>query len=213
MERIFYSIKSKIRAQNIIKIIKQNKLISLFIFFLLMGMIFGTVSAKNASEQMINNLDFLFASNFTNRGSQSMFTTFVVSLNSLFIFVFFIFLLGLCLFGTVVIPATLFFRGFGLGITAGFLYSIYGFKGILFHLIVILPGVLISSIAIVIESKEAVMFSSRLVSKVLPKSPPEKLWSYFKIYLVRTGYIFIIITISAIVDMLFNFIFARLFSF
>lgn len=213
MKRIFYTLKKNCNMQSFIKIIKQNKLISLFIFFLLMGMVFGALSAKNASSSIIESLDFLFASNFKNRETQSMFTTFIASLNSLFIFVFFIFLLGLCMFGVVVIPASLFFRGFGLGITAGFLYSMYGAKGILFHLIVILPGVFLSSIAIIIEAKESLIFCSRLISKVLPKAPPEKLWPYFKTYLIKTGYIFIIITICAALDMLLNSIFAHLFSF
>lgn len=213
MKRIFYFIKRNCNTQNLITVIKQNKLVSLFIFFLLIGMIFGALSAKNASDSVIESLDFLFASNFKNRDSQPMLTTFIVSLNSLFIFVFLIFLLGLCMFGIVVIPASLFFRGFGLGITAGFLYSMYGVKGILFHLIVILPGVFLSSIAIVIEAKEATIFCSRLISKTLPKSSPEKLWPHFRSYLTKTGYIFIIITICAAIDMIFNSIFAHLFSF
>ena len=214
MKRIIFSkLKEHKSGNTVIKLIKQNKAAVFFIFFLLLGMIFGTLCVGMAEDNIIENLDFLFASNFKIRSEQSLFEIFSTSLTSSFIFVIIMLLLGLSIWGSLTVPAIVFFRGLGLGLTAGFLYSHYGAKGFLYHLVVLLPGVLISSIAIVLQAKESASFSIKLASKILPKGSLDKLWNKFKLYLLRTGYVFIILVISSVADMLFTMLFSRYFNF
>lgn len=198
---------------GIVKFIRENKLISLLTLFLICGMVLGAASARFANDNMIENMDFLFASNFKVRASQSLFNTFAASLTSSFIFVICTFLMGLSVWGVVPIPIIPLFRGVGLGLTAGFLYSNYGFKGFAYHLIVLLPGILISAAAIILEAKEAIFFSLKLASTISPKSSPEKMWTKFRMYLLHTGYVFIISVVASIIDTLFTVLFAGWFNF
>lgn len=206
---------NNIRANksNYIKMIKRNKMIAFLILFLFAGMVLGTFSVGLAQENTIENLDFLFASNFKIRSEQSLFEIFSISLTSSFIFVICMVLFGLSIWGIVIIPVVPFFRGFGLGLTAGFLYVNYGVKGFLYHLIVLLPGVLISSLAIVLQAKESSIFSARLATKILPKENIDRLWERLKLYFLRTGYVFIILVVASFVDMVFTMMFSRYFSF
>ena len=78
------------------------------------------------------------------------------------VFLLFCFLCGLSIWGAYCVPLAPLFRGFGMGITAGYLYAAYGFQGFLFHLAVILPGAFICLIAILIASRESMLFSKKI---------------------------------------------------
>lgn len=214
MKMILFSGRRKDKSKTrFISLIKKYKLLTLIALLLLSGMIFGTFCVGFAEENTIESLDFLFASNFKVRSQQSLFEIFSTSLTSSFVFVALMTLLGLSVWGVLAIPAVPFFRGFGLGLTAGFLYSNYGIKGFLYHLIVLLPGVIISSVAILIHARESLVFSARLMSKILPKGNIDRLWERTKLYFLRTGYVLIILAASSLVDMLFTMLFSGYFNF
>ena len=67
-------------------------------------MISGTIAAKNADENLLAQLDFLFASNFKSRIQQPAGNTFAASLASSFIFLLVIFLSGCSLWGGLFDP-------------------------------------------------------------------------------------------------------------
>ena len=202
--------KSKV---SIIRLIKKYKLLTLIALFLLSGMTFGTFCVGLAGESTIESLDFLFASNFKVRSQQSLFEIFSTSLTSSFVFVAVMILLGLSAWGILAIPAVLFFRGFGLGLTAGFLYANYGIKGFLYHLIVLLPGVILSSVAILMHARESLIFSARILSRILPRGNIDRLWERAKLFFLRTGYVLIILAASSLIDMLFTMLFSGYFNF
>lgn len=201
------------KSKNILKIILENKLVSLLVLFLLIGMTTGSICAKFSDDNFIDNLDFLFASNFKIRAEQAMTDTFIASFTSSFVFTAILILMGLSAWGIFFIPFIPFFRGFGLGLIAGFLYSNYGLKGIIFHILVLLPGVFISSIGIIIESKESISLSAKIISQLSPHTILTNKWKNFKIYFMRSGFVFIILAIASFIDMIFNELFAGLFKF
>lgn len=203
----------KQKKKNIFKIISKNKLIFLLILILLVGMITGTICAKFANDNLIDNLDFLFASNIKTRSEQSMIDTFVASFTSSFVFTAILILMGLSVWGIIFIPIIPFLRGFGLGLIAGFLCSNYGFKGILFHILVLLPGVFISSIGIILEARESIKLSARIIASLSPHGNISNQWQNLKIFFIRSGYIFIILAVSSIIDMIFTALFSGLFKF
>lgn len=210
-KKIISNLKQK--KKNIFKIISKNKLISLLVLILLIGMITGTICAKFANDNLINDLDFLFASNLKTRSEQSMIDTFVASFTSSFVFATTLILMGLSIWGIVFIPFIPFIRGFGLGLIAGFLCSNYGLKGILFHILVLLPGVFISSIGIVLEARESIKLSARMTASLSPHGNISNKWQNLKTFFMRSGYIFIILAISSIADMIFTALFSGLFKF
>jgi stage II sporulation protein M len=107
---------------------------------LLAGLAVGAVFARNSGADLLERLDFLFAGNFKARATASFLSIFSASFASAFLFIFACFLCGLSMWGIFFIPFILFFRGLGLGLTSGYLYAVYGGIGILFNLVVILPG-------------------------------------------------------------------------
>lgn len=193
--------------------LRENKLTVLLFVFLLCGVVFGTVSARFTCGDALDNLDFLFASNFKKRALQTPIDTFVCAMTSSFIFIFGLSLLALSVWGLLAIPMVPFFKGLGVGLTAGYLYAVYGLRGVAFHVLVLLPGVFISSVAVVLHARESLSISARLASKVFPKSDIDKLWPSLKLYLVKTGGAFIVVAASAAADVIFALLFARWFVF
>ena len=67
------------------------------------------------------------------------------------------------------------FKGFGTGITAGYLFIANSLAGVGFYLLVLLPGTFLFCIALVLFSTSAFEFSKELffatVGKNLPKHP------------------------------------------
>ena len=147
---------------GILQIFRQQFLLVFLGLFLIAGLILGVIFIRNADYSLLKTLDFVFFSNVKARSALPVLSIFVASLASSFLFLLFCFLCGLSIWGAYCVPLAPLFRGFGMGITAGYLYAAYGFQGFLFHLAVILPGAFICLIAILIASTQAVFPSSIL---------------------------------------------------
>ena len=210
-EKILLNLDQK--RKNMLRLILENKLVSLLVLFLLVGMTMGSICAKFADNDFIDSLDFLFASNLKTRAEQAMVDTFVASFTSSFVFTAALILMGLSAWGIFLIPFVSFFRGFGLGLIAGFLYSSYGFKGILFHILVLLPGIFVSSIGIIIESRESLNLSAKIISQLSPRGILSGNRQNIRTYFMRSGYVFIILAVASFIDMTFNSLFIGLFKF
>ena len=57
-------------GKSFFQLVRAHRLFLGFIVILLFGMILGTIAAKNADENLLAQLDFLFASNFKSRIQQ-----------------------------------------------------------------------------------------------------------------------------------------------
>ena len=193
-------------GKSILHLVKAHSLFLGFILVLLVGMIVGAIAAKNADENLLSQLDFLFASNFKARLNQPAGNTFVASLASSFLFLFVIFLSGCSLWGCLSIPLVTFFRGFGLGILTGYLYYSYGWHGFLFHLLVVLPGMFLSSIGIAYGGEKSI----RLLTAQRKENTGISI--NFKQYFFYMGKACMIITSAALLDMICTACFSGLFQ-
>ncbi|MGX8711895.1 stage II sporulation protein M [Clostridium sp. KNHs216] len=202
-----------INSRILLKALRENYVLVLFSLSLIIGMIFGAVFARNADFTALNKLDFLFYSNYKARAVQPIISIFSASFASSFIFILACFLCGLSVWGMFIIPAVLFFRGFGLGLTSGYLYAAYGFMGVLFNLVVILPGAFVCCLAILLAAREGTRFSRMIAScSVVSQrgtiSPPK-----MKPYLLNFGVILMVAFLAAVIDVIFSGCFAGMFSF
>ena len=147
----------------------------MFVGLILIGLAAGSVYARNADSQMLSSLDFLFTTNFEARMAHNFAGTFCACFTSDFIFVFSIYLLGLAPWGIPIMLLAVLFKGFGTGITAGYLFIANSLAGVGFYLLVLLPGTFLFCIALVLFSTSAFEFSKELffatVGKNLPKQP------------------------------------------
>jgi stage II sporulation protein M len=204
---------SKRAFEDLFVAVRANYVLVLFSVFLILGMILGAIFAKNVSFSALSKLDFLFYSNFKIRAMQSFSSVFSASFASSFLFILFFFLCGLSMWGMFMIPALLFFRGFGLGLTSGYLYAAYGTNGILFNLAVILPGAFICCLAILLAAREGMRFSRRIASYGTSAQSGTISRANVKLYLLRFGAILGIAFLAALIDLFLSTCFAGLFSF
>lgn len=191
-------------GKDLLKSVQENWALVLLYLIFAAGMVLGSVFAKNTGSGTLEKLDFLFACNFKARASQSFLSVFFASFASSFLFILACFLCGLSMWGTFFIPLIPLFRGFGLGLTSGYLYSVYGAKGVLFNLLVILPGAFLCCISILMASKEGIMFSRSLASGGQSK---------IKVYLLHFGAVLGIAFSAALIDFLLSMCFSGLFYF
>lgn len=176
----------------------------LFAIILIIGMAFGSSYAKDTGESVLKKMDFLFACDFKARTTEPFSTALFASFASSFIFILACFLCGLSMWGVFFIPVILFFRGFGLGLASGYLYSAYSLKGILFNLFVILPGAYICCIAIIFASIESTRFSRSLMTGKQYK---------IRTYIFHFSLILGVAFLSSVIDFLLSMCLSGLFSF
>lgn len=165
----------RITVSDIRYFFKRYGVRAMFVLLLFAGLATGSVYAENADTSMLESLDFLFTTNLDARLTQNFAGTFCACLASDFIFLISVYLLGLAPWGIPFLPFVIFFKGFGTGLTAGYLFISESLSGIGFYLLILLPGTFLFCIALVLFSSSAFNFSKRMfictASKEVPKQP------------------------------------------
>lgn len=188
---------------SIPRIVHRNMAVILFTFMFAGGMLMGSLSARNADSSFLAKMDFLFTTNLSVRLSQPVFSTFAASFASNFLFLFFVFLCGLAPWGMIAISAAPAFKGFGTGLSAGYLFITYGFKGVGFYLLVILGGTFIFSFALIMQCVQAHSMSCTIAKAVFSSSEGASVVPhYVRGYLMRSLYLLILTAASALADMM-----------
>lgn len=152
---------------------KRYGVTTFFVILLLIGLAFGAVYARNAREEFLNSLDFLFTTNLDARLSQNFAGTFCACFASDFIFLVSLYLLGLAPWGIVFMPFLLLFKGFGTGLTAGYLFIANSLSGVGFYLLILLPGTFLFCISLVLFATSAFYFSKRMFFNTISKEAPK----------------------------------------
>lgn len=165
----------KINLPDFRYIFKRYGVTLTFVLLLLFGMILGAMYARYAESDTLNSLDFLFTTNLDARLSQSALGTFCACFASDFIFLILIYFFGTAPWGLPFELFTVMFKGFGIGVTAAFLFISHGLSGVGFYLLVLLPGTFLFCVALAVFSTSAFEFSKKLfiiaVSKSVPSFP------------------------------------------
>ena len=213
MNKILNKIKLFLDDYDIINLGKNNKLLIFLSLTLFAGMVFGSLSVNSLSMEVVHKLDFLFSSDFQERINQSSLDVFVSSLSTSAFFILGMEIVALSFWGAALVPSVLFFKGLGLGLTAGYLYSIYGLKGVAFYILILLPGIFISSVGLVLFSVDAVKFSCKFAGKILPKAALNRLWDDFIPHIKKAGYCLVGLSFAALIDTAFMAMFSRFFEF
>ena len=191
----------------------NNKLFTALLIIFLLGTILGNLVFKNASESFFKKISDLITCNFEVRSSGSFFNIFSESIFSSFIFILVIFSIGVSAFGLTLVPLIIFFKGYCTGLFQSYLWSSFGLKGLIFFILVILPGLFVSILAILLMAKEAIKMSNIFSNMLLNIKTWQSDEKYVKSYLTKTGCIVILVLMSAFIDALTNFLLFRFFSF
>ena len=213
MTHAIINAKTLLQKYDIIKILKTRKTIIFLFLCLIISMIAGSVSVSSLNMDYIYKLNFLFLSDFKEKLSQSNLQVFSSSLAMLGSFAILLELSAFSCLGTFFIPLIISFKGFSLGLTAGYLYLIYGLKGIAFYILILLPGIFVSSVAVTFFAANCMKFSFKLAKTVLAKETEESIKESLKKHLRKSGYCLIVLVMSSGLDVCFMMMFSRFFNF
>lgn len=208
MEKIYELRKKKFNLKGFVS---NNKTLVVLMCSLILGIIWGSFLLKNADASTKSYIDILFLNNFKPEIKSTPWMIFVSSISSTFIFIIMVFFMGLSAWGFVLIPFIPVLRGLCIGFCESYLYSSFGMKGLIFHLSVLFPGIILSSLAIILMSKEAMRISYNISSMIFLYDNKNDRKDLFKVYMMRTGCVMIIIVVSSVIDLIFSLLFSGLF--
>lgn len=201
------------KNDNLKKFLHNNKLLIFLSIILLAGIFLGAVLIKLADKNILKLINILFLSDFKESLSKNLLDTFISSISSTFIFILISFFMGLSIWGFILAPIIPFIRGICIGLSECYFYSVYGIKGICFYTLVFLPGIFISSIAILLMTRESIKISNSFSSIIFCKNKLDNIYKSTQLYLLRSGCISIIVIISSATDLISTLLFSKFFSF
>lgn len=183
----FGSTRSRLRLPDFRALVRRHGLLLIFAAVLLSGLVLGAVYARHADSKTLHALDFLFTTNLDTRLAQGAVGTFCACFASDFLFLFAALLLGLAPWGVPFLAALVCFKGFGTGVTAGYLCLSHGVSGAGFYLLVLLPGTFLFCAALTgfvrhacAHSRHALLtLFGRQLSAVSPKEMLLRLTAHF----------------------------------
>lgn len=213
MKKLLFKTKNFLSENDIYNFGKNNKVLLLMFFCLIIGMTIGSISAGCISFETLDRLNSVFLTDFKQRISQGGAEVFVSSLSLYFMFALILGLSAFAAWGIVAVPLLLVFKGMGMGLSGGYLYLVYGLKGIAFYILILVPGIFISSIAFAFFGVSAFKSSLAISKKLWPKSSDETLWPCVKSNVKKLGYCTLLLCFSAFLDMAFMMMFASFFEF
>lgn len=204
---------SKVKKEDIVRFVSNNKLLLLLSVFLLIGVFLGAILVRFTDENIMKFINVLFITDFKERLSKTLLSIFIASISSIFIFIIMSFFMGLSIWGFIVAPLVPFIRGVCIGLSEGYLYSTYGLRGICFYSLVFLPGIFISSIAILLMTREAIKLSNDFSSLIFLGNKLTNVRNSIRLYIIRSGCVAIIVIIASVADIVSNVLFSKLFKF
>jgi len=141
---------------------KQNSVILTLGALFVLGVVLGTLLVRSAGQQTIELLLRIIGDFAAKRQAQPFSESFVSGLTGPLQFVLVAFLCGFC---SIAQPAEVFlplFRGLGFGFSVSSLYAYYGVNSVGFVCLFMLPGMLLSTIALLFCCNEALRLSGSL---------------------------------------------------
>ena len=191
----------------------RNGLFVMFIMLLFGGVLWGALNSRSADEALLKRLDFILQTNYSLRCTQGLISAFVSSFASSVMLTALCLLSGLSIWGFIPALMIPFFKGYGYGLSVGFLYGAYGFKGVLYNLLVILPGAFISSAVIAAASLNAFRSSVRSAAYLFRAPVKDDPREQLRRYLIKMLKLSLLGLAASIVDVLCAFCFFFFFDF
>ncbi|GMB10888.1 MAG: stage II sporulation protein M [Candidatus Improbicoccus devescovinae] len=190
---------------------KKNNII--FVIVLLIGMVIGSICLGLISSDTSEKLNFLLINDLKTKNSGFNKLNFICSVGTSMTFVVSMIIFALSFLGPLAMFIIIFLRGFGLGLIMGCIYVFYYFKGIIFCIFILLPGVFLSSVGIILIASQSFNFSIKFTSKILPNSNSLPLWPEFLDYIKNVTFSMIFVLFAALIDFTLLGLFCRFFEF
>lgn len=205
--------KSLYYSKNRVSQLPIRREILMFSILLLSGLLIGVLVAKNGNESILDQVSRMFDSFYSVRENQSIGASVINSLKVSCAFWLINVLFGLCIIGIPFVTVIPVIRGLGIGLVTGYIYSIYGIKGIGYCFLIIFPGALISFIALIYAVSDSFKMSLYTLSSCVNSGAPKGGAKKIKIFAVRQIFYLMLFAVSAFIDGIVNKLFAGVFNF
>lgn len=179
---------------------------SLFSFFalFLISLICGCLFYRNGHFEKLSSIlfDFFYSNSTHNKFSLNLIFTFVVY----FSFLFASYLFGTSVIGIAFIPAIVFVKGIFTSLLLCHIYANFGFQGIVYNLLMFIPGTLISILVLFTGCSECIKLSYNLGSMLFGGSN-----CFEKNFRKRFVVLFLILTLLLVIASMINVLSSRAF--
>lgn len=120
-----------------------------------------------------------------------------------------LFIFSFTIFGTIFNFASVFTKGLGIGITIYSLYSKFLIKGIIFGIFAILPGLFISSVALILFAIQSTKINILIIKRIFYKDENLSILK-FKLYIKNLSKTLMFSALGAFIHILLSYIFLKL---
>lgn len=189
----------------------SNKKVSILLLFglVVLGVIIGTITFCTIPDNKLLMNGLLNHGFIKNNTDQTVLESFINAFRNTSFLIIILFILG---FGAVSQPIeafVLFYRGIALGISVSFTYFHYGFKGFLVALLIILPHAVLSSVLLILATREAIKSSNMFAGFAFVGKNNEKPNPQIKIYFIKFLVLLALLLASSVLDSLLSGVFQR----
>ncbi len=185
------------KKKDISYFFKRYGYFTMFLASILLGMILGIYTGTKTVPSFKTSFDFLFVTDFSQRGELDFISLFSSFFSPSFLFFISVFLLGFCPWGNALIPLITAFRGFGAGLTLTTLCYLSGMKGLGFFIIAIVPGFFIFSAILSLQGEQSFRLSAKIFRVIIRK---QEISPDIKNYVVKSGTFLFLTMLSALAD-------------
>lgn len=204
----------KRRGSDIKRLISRYGVQAVFAALFMLGLIVGAASSKSFDKSVFDRLDLLFVTNLEARLGMSVADIFIACFVSYFLFILVAFLASLSAWGFAAIPVLAAIKGFTVGVSTAFIFSMYKISGIGFYILVVLPGAVLFLFALIRYSASGFALSLRYFRlSVFGNDREPELAFHLKRFLKKTLFAFLSSGACAVLDMLLWILFAGKFDF
>lgn len=210
MPRINTSPRRRHYARDLAHYTRRHRQILILGGLFVAGTVLGTLLLRSAGEETLTLLERLLGG-LMERRQLGLYDGFLSALSSSLLYVGLLFLLGFCAVGQPVIVAAPLVRGLGFGISAASLFARYGASATGFVGVLLLPGMLVSTVALLLCCRLALGLSCGLFAALRPGGKPAAEGSLLKGYLVGFGAAVLICGAGAFLEGVLCYLFANSF--
>lgn len=192
------------------RIIKQNRLATLLLVAFLIALLYGSVLMSQADQVLQDKLSFLTQEYISNRGEQSILSTFLSSFSTNGLYLGVAFLLGFFALGQPFSVFIMLFRGFGLGLAMGNIYTHHQAGGVLYCMVFIVPAAVLFTFVMISALKDSIQFSNLFLASIFPKLGAVASGETLKIYCLKYAFYLLLILLISALDSAINFLFSSI---
>ena len=202
--------KYKVYNGKSLKKLFENSRIFCLTFMFVIGICVGSAMLES-SDSVIEKISELFNTYSSVRSGQGILRNFLNSFAVNGIFMIINVFLGFSLIGYPFLTLLPLIKGLGLGAVCGYLYSAYKFTGLGYSLLMIIPGAIVSTFALLLACNNSCEYSKNACMKAIVGAGQfEK--DETRLFLTRQLVFLIISAASSGIDAFLNIIFSSLFK-